>query len=87
MITFNQNINLSSSIFIHFIESKLNVSHVRTTTFKRILFGQDSVVIYWSLPFHVAFVELENKIYYLIYMQKIPEQSTLNSFDRCLNIK
>jgi hypothetical protein len=91
MIIFDKNITLPSSILIHFIESKMNAPHVRTTTFKTILSGQNSLIVYWSLPFHVAFAELENKIYYLINMQKIPEESTviqrtLNSFDRCLNI-
>jgi hypothetical protein len=91
MMIFDKNITVPSSILIHFIEAKLDASPVRTTIFKTTLSEQDSIIVYWSLPFHIAFVELENKNYYLTYMQPIYNQSkvierTLTSFDRCLNI-
>ncbi len=91
MMTFDKNITVPSSIFIHFIEVKFDASPVRTTTFKTTASGQDSVTVYWSLPFHIVFVELESKAYYLTYMQLIYNQSQvierkLNSSDRCLHI-
>jgi hypothetical protein len=90
-MTFDKNISLPLSILIHFIEVKLNALPVRTTTFKTTSSGQDSMIVYWSLPFHIVFVELENKTYYLAYMKTIYNGSsiierTLNSSDRCLNI-
>ena len=91
LMTLDKNITVPLLIFIHFIEVKLDVTPVRTTTFKTTLFGQNSIIVYWSLPFHIVFVELQNKTYYLTYMQPIYNQSqviekTLNSSDRCLNI-
>ena len=44
-------------IFIHYIEIKTNDFPVRTTTLKRIPIRQDSIIIYWSLPFHIIFIE------------------------------
>ncbi len=61
--------------FIHFIEVKLDASPVRTTTFKATSSGQDLIIVYWSLPIHIVFVKLENKTYYLTYMQPIYNQS------------
>ena len=71
MLTFDKNITLSSFILIHFIETKLNAIPVRTTTFKTISYGQTSATVFWSLPFHLAFVELSNNTYYLVHLQKI----------------
>ncbi|CAF1370564.1 unnamed protein product [Adineta steineri] len=92
IISVDKNFHLSSSIFIHFIEIKTNDFPIRTTTFKNIRLQQDSLIIYWSLPFHIAFIELLNKSYYLITTQKIYKQSaiihtSLNLFNRCLDIK
>jgi hypothetical protein len=91
IISFDKNIDLSSSIRVHFIEVKDDDTPVRTTTVKRSPFGEDSITIFWSFPFHIAFVELSNKSYYLISIQKVYKQSTiikklLNSSDRCLHI-
>ena len=90
-ITFDENLVLPSSIFIHFIEVKQNADPIRTTTFKTISIGQNSMNIHWSLRFHIAFVELKDKKYYLVIAQKLPKQSStitkiLNSSDRCLYI-
>ncbi|CAF1153792.1 unnamed protein product [Adineta steineri] len=89
-VSFDGNIDLYPSIFIHFIEVKTNDVPIRTTTIKRTRIEQNSFIVYRSLPFHIAFVELSNKSYYLIYMQKkyqpLVIQKTLNSFDQCLNI-
>jgi hypothetical protein len=91
MMTFDKNITVPSLIFIHFIEVKLDASPVRTTSFKTTSPVQDSIIVYWSLPFHIVFVELENKNYYLTYMKTAYNQSQvikriLNSSDRCLHI-
>jgi hypothetical protein len=91
IMTFDKEINLPSSILIHFIEAKLDAAPIRTTTFTTTPFGQDSMIVYWSLPFHIVFAELLNNTYYLAHMQTIYNQSatiekSLNSSDRCLNI-
>jgi hypothetical protein len=70
ILSSDKNVDFSSSIFVDFIEIKINNFPIRTTTRKRIRIGQDSIIIYWSLPFHIGFIELLNKNYYLITMQK-----------------
>jgi hypothetical protein len=90
-VLFDTDFVLPSSVFIHFIQIRQNSFPVRSTTFKTIPIGQRSITVYWPLPFHIAFIDLLNKSYYLTVVQKIHEQSstisrTLNSFDRCLHI-
>ena len=91
ILTFDANVDYSPVILIHFIEVKLDRSPVRTTTFKKISFGQSETTIYWSLPFHLVFIELIDHSYYLVYVNKIYNQSTIirrriSSSDRCLNV-
>ena len=52
------------------------ISTVRSTTFQTIPLQQDSITIHWSQPFHLVFIELSNKTYYLTVVQKIYNQST-----------
>ena len=52
-------------MLIHFIQTINNSSPKRSTTFKTLSSYQDSVIIYWSHPFHIAFIELFNKTFYL----------------------
>ncbi|UJR24120.1 hypothetical protein I4U23_027087 [Adineta vaga] len=94
-ILFNKNENLYPSIFIHFIEIKKNDFPIRTTTIQRTRIGQNFLSFYWSLPYHIVFIELldkeGNKNYYLISIQKKYQSSliikkSINSFDQCLNI-
>ncbi|CAF4395012.1 unnamed protein product [Rotaria sp. Silwood2] len=91
ILSFNNDIVLSQSIFIHFIEVINNNEPKRTTTFRTIPFIQKSLIIHWSKPFHLVFIELYNKIYYLAVIQNIYNRSTIinkmiNSLDRCQHI-
>ncbi|CAF1141064.1 unnamed protein product [Adineta ricciae] len=70
LISYDESLDPHLVIFIHFIEVQINNFPIRTTTFKRILLGQNSISIYWSFPFHVVLVELPNQRYYLALMQK-----------------
>ena len=92
ILSFNQNLNVSSPIFIHFIEVKLNSIPTRTTTFKNI---PTEVVVHitirWSLPFHLIFAELTNNSYYLVHMQIIENklliiEKSIESSDQCFNV-
>ncbi len=92
ILSFDKDISLSQSILIHFIEIIMDDKPGRATTFKTIPLRQDSIIIYWSQPFHLTFIELLNKIYYLVDIQNIYNRSTIinktiDSFDRCQNIK
>ena len=56
----------SSSIYIHYITAFDRLQrHEQTTTLKKIAFGQSSVMIYISQPFHILFVQIPNGDYYL----------------------
>ena len=71
MLSFAKNIALSQSIFIHFIKIRPWMSLRRVTFFKTILARQDSIIVKWSEPFHLGFVELLlPKTYYLVLVQK-----------------
>ena len=72
---------LSQSILIHFIEPINDVQVKITTTFRSILVQKGSVIIHWSRPIHIVFVQLLNKTYYLAVVQKI-----YNPSDRCPHI-
>jgi hypothetical protein len=91
ILSFDKDIALSQSIFIHFIEVIDKGTPVRATTFRTIPIKQDSVMIYWSQPFHLAFIEFPRHKYYLTVYQKIFNRSTIltkmiNSSDRCQHI-
>lgn len=62
----------------------------RTTMYQIMSVLQDSITIYWSQKFHLVFIELLNKNYYLTIIQNDYNQSqTFNkkkdSFNRCPN--
>ncbi|CAF3712463.1 unnamed protein product [Adineta steineri] len=91
-VSFDKGIALPQSIFFHFIREMHNTAPENGSTFKSITTNQKSVTINWPRPFHVAFVELPNKNFHLITVQKIYKQSaniiqTISSSNRCKNIK
>ncbi|CAF4810398.1 unnamed protein product, partial [Rotaria sp. Silwood2] len=91
ILKFRNDIVLSQSIFIHFIEVIANAAPIRVTTFRTIPLTQNSLIVYWSRRFHLVFIELQNKIYYLAVIQKTYEQSTtidtmITPSDRCQHI-
>ncbi|CAF0733292.1 unnamed protein product [Adineta steineri] len=91
IVSFGTDIILPQSIFIHLIEVIKNNHPRRTTTFKSILTYQNSVIIHWSKPFHLIFIELPIKNYYLTTVQTNYHRSTtivktINSSDRCAHI-
>ncbi|CAF3755523.1 unnamed protein product [Rotaria sp. Silwood1] len=91
ILSFHKHIVLSQSIFIHFIDVINNGPPIRTTTFRTISLTKNSLIVYWSQPFHLVFIELLNKIYYLVVIQKTYERSTtinktINPSDRCQHI-
>jgi hypothetical protein len=82
---------LPQSIFIHFIEVIKYGQPQRTTTFRTIHINKDSVIIYWSQPFHLVFIELPVKNYYFAIVQNIYNRSTtiarmIDSSHRCKHI-
>ncbi|CAF4931299.1 unnamed protein product [Rotaria socialis] len=91
ILSFQNDITLSRSMIVHFIQVLDYSSHERATTVKTIPIEKNSLIIYWSRPFHIVLFELFNKTYYLTVVQKRynPSQvivKTLNSSDRCKHI-
>jgi hypothetical protein len=92
ILSFDKNIVLSQALFIHFIEIPIYGQPEQATTFRTIPIRQDNVIIRWSRPFHLVFVELDKKTYYLTILQKIYHRSTtinktIHSSDRCPHIR
>ncbi|CAF3258739.1 unnamed protein product [Rotaria sp. Silwood2] len=73
ILSFQKSIVLSQSIFIHFIQVINNSAPMRTTTFRTISLTKNLLIVYLSQPFHLVFIELLNKIYYLAVIQKTYE--------------
>ncbi|CAF1279338.1 unnamed protein product [Adineta steineri] len=92
ILSFNKDIKLSQSLFIHFIEVRNKDTPLRITTHQTIPFIQhDSLIIKWSRPFHIVFIELSKQNYYLTSVEKIYNQSStitklIQSSDRCYHI-
>jgi hypothetical protein len=91
ILSFAKDIVLSQSIFIHFIDLSIYNELIRTTTFRTIPVRPDLVIINWTQPFHLVFLELMNKNYYFIVLQETYNRSTtitkmVNSSNHCPHI-
>ncbi|UJR12844.1 hypothetical protein I4U23_017018 [Adineta vaga] len=91
IVSFENDIILSQSMLIHFIEISNEIPTRHVTTFKKFLFGQISNIIYWSHPFHIVIIEPIKNIFYLTIIQKIYTPSItfirkINSSHHCKNI-
>jgi hypothetical protein len=92
VLSFDKNIVLPRSIFIHFIQVINTDFPVRSTTFRTIPFEQDSLTIYWSQPFHLVFIELGKNNYHLTVKQTIYDRlsminKVIHPSDRCPHIR
>jgi len=88
ILSFDKDIILPEYIIVHFIEIIPNAEHINGSTFKIIPINENSITIYWSHPFHIAFVELNDNDYYLISVKNTFNRSeiiiqTINSLNRC----
>ncbi|UJR29703.1 hypothetical protein I4U23_017251 [Adineta vaga] len=91
ILSFEKDIRIPQSIFVHFIEIYQENKPRCTTTFKTILIQQDSIILYWSQPYHLIFIELTRQNYYLIsinktYTRSIKFYKKISSFDHCPHI-
>jgi hypothetical protein len=69
LIAFHETIDIPSWLFIHFIRAKDTDELIRTSVMKKIAYDQDSVTVYTSILFNLAFVQMLNK-YYLIILRE-----------------
>ena len=92
VISFQNDVLLSETILVHFIEVMDDAPPESGVTFKTRSLNQDTITVYWPRPFHIALVELYEKNYYLAIVQKTYNRSAtavamINSSDRCMNIR
>ena len=83
IFSFDKDLVRSRSIFLHFIEVINKGKPQRSTTFRTIPVQRQSLTIYWSRTFHLIFIELEKKNYYLAFNK---QSRTINPSDRCPHI-
>ncbi|CAF1355312.1 unnamed protein product [Adineta steineri] len=90
-LSFHENIKLSQSIFVHFIEVFNDFAPINGSTSQMIPVNKRTATFYWAHPFNIVFAELDDKNYYLILVQNIYHQSRrinqeIQSKDRCPHI-
>ena len=87
ILSFAKDIDLSSSIFIHFIQVFPDQAPVQSTNLRTIPRANQSIIIYRSQPYHLVFIELLDRTYYLSPIeQKSYQSSTIHPSHRCPNI-
>ncbi|CAF4840782.1 unnamed protein product [Rotaria sp. Silwood1] len=84
-------IGMMPFVFIHFITAIENDDHQRTTILKKINFDQNIITVFITHSFHVLFIELTNRTYYLgVLREKFIEsehiQTRILSNYRCWSI-
>ena len=92
LLSFEPDIISTQSIFIHFIRVMNNDHPQRATTLRTIPFRQESLLIQWSQPFHLVFVEFPTHNYYLTlaqttYNRSIVINNTIRVSNRCRHIR
>ena len=94
MISFEKDLIVPQTIFIHFLRlSEFERPHQRMTNFQTIPYKQESIVIYWTQPFHLMFIGFSKENYYLTVTHNgtgDPLPSIINTkihhSDRCQHI-
>jgi hypothetical protein len=91
IVSFHQNITLPQSMMVHFIQVMNDNIPNNGSTFTTISMKERSAIVYWSHPFHIAFIKLFENNYYLMIVQKtynasITIRRTINPSDRCAHI-
>ena len=70
-ISLDQTIRSKSSLLlIHFVAAFPNAEHERTTQLKRIPYNENSLTIYAKQSFHILFIQIPDKDYYLTVLRE-----------------
>lgn len=77
LIHFN-NVQIPSSILIHYLIPRKTRNPDRLTEFKRISLYENIVILYPSIQYNMAFVQFDNN-YYLIYLDSIPTRKDVRT--------
>ena len=87
ILSFDEHIPLPQYILVHFIEVIHHAAVENGSTYKMIPANQNSVTVYRSHPYHIAFIQSYDN-YYLVTVQKRFNRSqtilrTITTSDRC----
>ena len=91
-LSFETDVISIQSVFVHFIRAINNDPPQRATTLRTIPFRQQSLLVHWSQPFHLVFVEFPTHNYYFTLAQTTYNRSTIiektiRPSDRCRHIR
>ncbi|CAF1215824.1 unnamed protein product [Rotaria sordida] len=89
-ISFHKKITIPQLLFIHFITVQNNAEHIRRSIMKKIGFDQNSLSLYTSIIFNIAFVEFFNDYYLIILREEAISSSIISTkiipSQRCASI-
>ena len=89
-ISFDNDIDIPSSLLIHFITVQNQSEPIRFSIMKKIQFDQHSISFYTSTIFNIAFIEMKNNYYLIILQEKDIVSSKISTkiipSHRCLSI-
>ena len=91
-LSFETDVISTQSVFVHFIRAINNDRPQRATALRTIPFRQQSLLVHWSQPFHLVFVEFPTHNYYFTLAQTTYNRSTIiektiRPSDRCRHIR
>jgi len=92
IISFEPTVETQAPVFVHFIEVfNKTIPHIHTTIPKKYPFDKDTITVARSSPFHIIFVEIGNKTFYLTLIQVEYKYSTnislrVKNSNRCSHI-
>ena len=91
ILSFHRELVIPQVIFFHFIQAVKDAPPKRVTSFRTVHNNGRAIIVDWSEEFHLLFVELSKRDYYLTAMQKTYQPSatfvkTLAPSDRCQHI-
>ncbi|CAF1652549.1 unnamed protein product [Adineta ricciae] len=66
----NEKMNLLPFVYVHFITGLVTQRHQQTSVLKKINIGQSLITIHISYSFHLVFIELVDRTYYLLILRE-----------------
>ncbi|UJR06764.1 hypothetical protein I4U23_011051 [Adineta vaga] len=70
-IKFDNQIEITATLFLHFITLKDQIEPIRLSIMKKITWDQTLLTLYTSIQFNLAFAEIFNKLYLIIFQEEI----------------
>ena len=78
-ILFDDKIIIPSSLLVHLITVQKIAVPIRTSMMKKIAFDQNSLVLYTSVRFHIAFAQLLSNYYLIVFRKQAVVSETIST--------